>query len=100
MSLQEDRIKLDIFKSELKTKQKAIEVMRYEYIKSTSQENTLHFAEQAKDLAMFKLQMEVNDRKMFPISNTLSPTRPNPAPPAGGYEALLLSRPSGARFNY
>jgi hypothetical protein len=29
--------------------------MRYEYIKSTSQENTLHFAEQAKELQMFRL---------------------------------------------
>lgn len=55
MSLQEDRIKLDIFKAELKTKQKAIEVMRYEYIKNTSQENQMHFAEQAKDLRLLKL---------------------------------------------
>ena len=50
MALAEDRIKLEIFKGELKAKQKAIEVMRYEYIKSTSQENTMHFAEQAKEL--------------------------------------------------
>ena len=32
----EDRIKLDIYKSELKQRQKAIEVMRMEYIKATS----------------------------------------------------------------
>lgn len=44
--------------------------------------------------------MEANDRRMYPITSTLSPTRPNPAPPAGGYEALLLSKASGARFNY
>lgn len=35
-SLQEDRIKLDIYQIELKQKQKAIEVMRFEYIKATS----------------------------------------------------------------
>ena len=34
--LTEDRVKLEIFKNELKTKQKAIETARYEYIKSTS----------------------------------------------------------------
>ena len=32
----EDRVKLEIFKNELRTKQKAIESMRYEYIKTTS----------------------------------------------------------------
>lgn len=42
--------------------------------------------------------MEVNDKKLLPLSTTMSP--PKPAPPAGGYEALLLSKPSGARFNY
>ena len=100
VSLQEDRIKLDIFKGELKTKQKAIEVMRYEYIKSTSQENTLHFAEQAKELQLFKLQMEANDKKMYPLNqSSFSPSKLSP-PPAGGYEALLLSKPSGARFSY
>lgn len=29
--------------------------MRYEYIKSTSQDNMMHFADQAKELAIFKL---------------------------------------------
>ena len=29
--------------------------MRYEYIKATSQENMMHFADQAKDLAMYNL---------------------------------------------
>ena len=51
----EDRVKLEIFKNELKSKQKAIETMRYEYIKATSQENMMHFADQAKDLAMYNL---------------------------------------------
>jgi len=51
----EDRVKLEIFKNELKTKQKAIETARYEYIKQTSQENMTHFADQAKDLGTYKL---------------------------------------------
>ena len=38
----EDRVKLEIFKNELRTKQKAIESMRYEYIKTTSQENMIN----------------------------------------------------------
>lgn len=49
---------------------------------------------------MFKLQMDSNDNKMYPMNSTfLSPTKLS-APPASGYEALLLSKPSGARFNY
>ena len=56
----EDRVKLEIFKNELRTKQKAIETMRYEYIKATSQENMMHFADQAKDLAMYNLAKESN----------------------------------------
>lgn len=96
----EDRIKLEIFKTELKTKQKAIETMRYEYIKSTSQDNMMHFSEQAKELGMFKLQMDANDKQMYPMSSHFSPNRPSAAPPASGYEALLLSKAAGARFNY
>ena len=35
-ALAEDRIKLGVFKSELRQREKAIEAMRYEYIKATS----------------------------------------------------------------
>jgi len=35
-SLGEDRVKLQIFKQELKQREKAIEAMRFEYIKATS----------------------------------------------------------------
>ena len=41
----EDKVKLEIFKNELHTKQKAIESMRYEYIKATSQDHMMHFAD-------------------------------------------------------
>ena len=51
----EDKVKLEIFKNELKTKQKAIETMRYEYIKTTSNENMMHFADQAQALGTFEL---------------------------------------------
>ena len=37
---------------------------------------------------------------MYPLNSFSSPTRLTAAPPASGYEALLLSKPSGARFNY
>lgn len=45
VQLIEDRVKLEIFKNDLRMKQKAIEVARYEYIKATSQENMMHFAD-------------------------------------------------------
>ena len=45
VQLTEDRVKLEIFKNDLRMKQKAIEVARYEYIKATSQENMMHFAD-------------------------------------------------------
>ena len=49
---------------------------------------------------MFKLQMDANDKKMYPLNaSTMSPSKLSP-PPAGGYESLLLSKPSGARFSY
>ena len=35
-TLAEDRVKLEIYKNDLKTKQKAIESSRFEYIKQTS----------------------------------------------------------------
>ena len=60
-SIAEDRVKLEIFKNELRSKQKAIENMRYEYIKATSQENMMHFAGQAKDLAMYNLMKDAKD---------------------------------------
>jgi hypothetical protein len=44
--------------------------------------------------------MDNNDKQMYPMNSFSSPTRPSAAPPASGYEALLLSKASGARFNY
>ena len=71
--IQEDRVKLDIFKNELRTKQKTIETIRYEYIKATSQENMMHFANQAKDLAMYNLSKDTkidSQGKHEPASGT------------------------------
>lgn len=42
--IRDDRIELEIFKNELKTKQKTIENMRFNYIKN-DQENMVHKAE-------------------------------------------------------
>jgi uncharacterized protein with FMN-binding domain len=36
VSIKDDRVKLDIYKNDLKQRQKAIEIMRMEYIKATS----------------------------------------------------------------
>ena len=55
----EDRCKLEIFKNELRTKQKAIEASRYEYIKETSADGLMNFAEQAKHLGLAKLHSDV-----------------------------------------
>lgn len=53
-SIREDRIKLDLFKNELKTKQKTIENMRYEFIKN-GHENIVYSRENARDIGLFKL---------------------------------------------
>lgn len=42
--IRDDKIELEIFKNELKTKQKTIESMRFNYIKG-DQENMVHKAE-------------------------------------------------------
>ncbi len=79
-TIAEDRVKLEIFKNELRTKQKTIEAMRYEYIKATSQENMMHFADQAKDLAMYNLSrdnkngLETTAKELYPMANATSPT--------------------------
>ena len=52
----EDRVKLEIYKNELRTKQTAIENMRFEYIKATSDEGLMQFANQAKDLGFHKVR--------------------------------------------
>ncbi len=49
-SLQEDRLKLTIFKQELKQREKAIEIMRYEYIQATSAD-VRKFSAQANNVA-------------------------------------------------
>ena len=61
-SLSDDRMKLDIYQMDLKQRQKAIEVMRFEYIKATSGD-VRQFSDQAKDLANYKLTNENNAAK-------------------------------------
>lgn len=110
--INEDRVKLEIFKNELRTKQKAIESMRYEYIKSTSQENMMHFAEQAKDLAMYNLSKDANganrtatanvqDHKdLYPMANQGAINGGRPAPPVANSALLTMaSRQSTFNFN-
>lgn len=50
LSLQEDRIKLSIYKQELKQREQAIEVMRFEYIQATSSD-VRKFSAQANNVA-------------------------------------------------
>ena len=120
-SIAEDRVKLEIFKNELRSKQKAIETMRYEYIKATSQENMMHFADQAKNLAMYNLQRDAkdggtngglasndpgpnNNKELYPMSSTLGSglngvTGSPPAPPVSN-SALLSMASRQSKFNY
>lgn len=107
--IQEDRVKLEIFKNELRTKQKTIETMRYEYIKATSQENMMHFADQAKDLAMYNISKDnrsglentgLVSKDLYPMANNnMSPTG-QPAPPVANSALLsMASRQNTFNFN-
>ena len=101
VQLTEDRVKLEIFKNELKTKQKAIETARYEYIKATSQENMMHFSDQAKDLGTYKLHQESNTadqfstKPLYPMSSNA-----NAASPPTSNTAIHHLANRQSRFNY
>ena len=94
-------MKLEIFKNELRTKQKAIESMRYEYIKTTSQENMMHFANQAKDLAMYNLAKDANGggaaandtapKDLYPMSHQAASVGGRPAPPVANSALLTMA---------
>ncbi len=90
----DDRMKLDIYQMDLKQRQKAIEVMRFEYIKATSGD-VRQFSDQAKDLAYYKLSSDNNVAKqLYPISShKFSP----PAPAAASKMTYESNMP---RFNY
>ena len=105
----EDRVKLEIFKNELRTKQKAIETMRYEYIKATSQENMMHFADQAKDLAMYNLTKDNQahagvgqgvdlSKNLYPMGSP--PPGGRPAPPVATNSNLLTMASRQSTFNF
>merc|ERR1712226_694043 len=105
VQLTEDRVKLEIFKNDLKTKQKAIETSRYEYIKATSQENMMHFSEQAKNLGTYKLQQEMRpdehmhaqtNKRLYPMSSTQGGV---PSPPMNNTALYQMAR-TQSRFNY
>jgi len=97
--LTEDRVKLEIYKNEMKTKQKAIESMRYEYIKVTSNENIMHFADQAKDLGLYKLAKEAagggENYPMYPLSH-----RPAPAAATSAAGTRKAAQGANGKFNY
>ena len=88
----DDKLKLEIFKNELKTKQTAIEQLRFEYIKATSNDSLMHYAEQAKDLGLEKLK---HDMKLKQVKSDLMQS-----PPAGPPEATRLSSMSRQKFDY
>ena len=77
-TLADDRVKLELFRNELKSKQTAIEEMRFTFIKETSEEGRYHFSQQAKDLALAKLQGFKTTSELSQKPTTYSP----PAPPA------------------
>jgi len=93
-SLGDDRMKLDIYQMDLKQRQKAIEVMRFEYIKTTSGD-VRQFSDQAKDLAHYKLISENNSgKKLYPISTQKS------SPPAPAAASKVTFESNMPRFNY
>ena len=73
--------------------------MRYEYIKATSSEKMMHFADQAQALGTFELhqQMKTHEQQktLYPI-RTINNT-PTPPPPNS---ALIQHAYRQSRFNY
>ena len=53
-SIKEDKIKLEMYKNELKTRQKTIEGMRFDYIKN-SQDNGNKYVDEARDIGFYKI---------------------------------------------
>mmetsp|Transcript_73 Transcript_73/g.139 ORF Transcript_73/g.139 Transcript_73/m.139 type:complete len:98 (+) Transcript_73:3406-3699(+) len=81
--------------------------MRYEYIKATSQENMMHFADQARDLAMYNLAKETGQeatgssltKELYPMGSTAKSPTGQPAPPVQN-TALLTMASRQSTFNY
>ena len=105
--INEDKVKLNVFKNDLKTKQKAIESMRFEYIKTTSQDHMMHFADQAKDLALYNLQRDATHTVASSAANRVKDLYPigmngtGPAPPVSHPTSSLLDTVATQnRFDY
>ncbi|CDW83861.1 UNKNOWN [Stylonychia lemnae] len=66
-SIKEDRVKLEMYKNDIKTRQKTIETMRFEFIK-TSQDNGSQFIDSAKDIGYYKIQRYSGGPAFYPIN--------------------------------
>lgn len=66
-SIREDRIKLEMYKNELKTRQKTIENIRYEYIKN-NQESQHRFLDDTREVGYYKLQRSAGGPVFYPIN--------------------------------
>lgn len=53
-SLKEDRIKLELYKNDIKTRQKTIETLRFDFIKN-NQDSAVSYLDDARDLGFYKL---------------------------------------------
>lgn len=102
-ALGDDKVKLQIFRVELKQREKAIEAMRYEYIKTTSGD-VRQFSNQAHELGHFQNVAShggaaQQPERLYPMSTTLQPQQQAspPAPAARPHHATLGA---ANRFSY
>ncbi len=66
-SIKEDRIKLEMFKNELKTRQKTIESIRFDFIKNTADSGN-KYLDDARDLGFYKIQRATGGPAFYPIN--------------------------------
>jgi hypothetical protein len=66
-NIKEDRVKLEMFKNELKTRQKTIEGLRFDYIKSSGESGT-KYLDDARDIGYYNIQRSAGGPTFFPIN--------------------------------
>ncbi len=93
-SIKEDKVKLEMFKNEMKTRQKTIESMRFEYIKHSSQEGDSKYLDDARDVGFYKMQRYTGGPSFYPINppSAYEPKKENVTPNARMEHAKTLAQ--------
>ncbi len=95
-SLKEDRIKLNLFKNDLKTRQKTIETLRFDFIKQNVEGSGSKYVDEARDLGFFRIQQRSGSgsgQQFYPIQapDTWEKRKENVSPNAKMENARYLA---------